>query len=349
MSNAGAVVDSNKFDEVALARWMEVNVAGFAGPLTVEKFPGGQSNPTYRLSTPTQSYVLRRQPGGLLHTSAHAVDREFRVLQALGRHDFPVPRVLGLCIDKDLIGSMFYVMEMVPGRVFSNPLLPELSPADRAAAYDSMNTMMARMHRLDVDAIGLSDYGRPGNYVERQVARFSKQYREDKLAGRNPDMDRLIEWLPANMPKDCESRRLVHGDYKLDNIMFHSREPRVQAVLDWELSTLGDPLADFAYNVMAWRMPDEAGNIPLQSPPSGIPSEEEYIAAYCARTGRSGIPDLSFYVAFNMFRLAAIIHGIIGRTLRGNASNAKSLEVGRRFAPLAAEAWKQAQRTERER
>ncbi|BEU99275.1 phosphotransferase family protein [Novosphingobium olei] len=346
---AGPVEERHRFDEAALARWMDTNVAGYAGPLTVEKFAGGQSNPTFRLSTPARQYVLRRKPAGLLHASAHAVDREFRVMHALGAQGFPVPRVLGLCSDDAVIGSMFYVMDLVPGRVFWDPLLPDLSPAERAAAYDSMNATIARLHAFDVDAIGLGDYGRPGNYVARQVARFSKQYREDELAGRNADMDRLIEWLPANMPKNTESRRLVHGDYKMDNVMFAPDRPEITAVLDWELSTLGDPLADFAYNVMVWRTPGEAGNSLMHARPDGIPSEEEYVAAYCARTGRDGIPDLSFYIAFNMFRLAAILHGIIGRTLRGNASNANSHEVARRFAPLAAAAWEQAQRAERGR
>ncbi len=270
-------------------------------------------------------------------------------MQALGGSGFPVPQVLGLCTDDAVIGSMFYVMDCVAGRVLSDPGLPDLSPAERVAAYDSMNATIARLHAIDADAIGLGDYGRPGNYVERQVARFSKQYREDELAGRNADMDRLIEWLPANMPKDCESRRLVHGDFKMDNVMFAADAPRIIAVLDWELSTLGDPLADFAFNAMVWRTPPEAGYSFVATRPEGVPSEEDYVAAYCARTGRDGIPDLSFYIAFNMFRLAAILHGIIGRTLRGTASNARSHEVARRFAPLAAAAWEQAMRAERER
>ncbi|MCW1383175.1 phosphotransferase family protein [Novosphingobium sp. KCTC 2891] len=346
----GAAQDRHKFDEAALARWMEAHVEGYAGPLAVEKFAGGQSNPTFRLTTPGRTYVMRRKPAGLVHSSAHAVDREFRVLDALGAQGFPVPRVFALCTDDAVIGSMFYVMDCVPGRVFSNPTLPELSPAERAAAFDSMNETIARLHAIDVDQAGLGDYGRPGNYVERQVARFSRQYREDELAGRSEAMDRLIEWLPANMPANTESRRLVHGDFKVDNVMFHPAEPRIIAVLDWELSTLGDPLADFAYNVMVWRTPPEAGNSLMgDARLPGLPSEEEYVAAYCRRTGRSGIPDLSFYVAFNMFRLAAILHGIIGRTLRGNASNAQSHEVAKRFHPLAEAAWQQALRAERER
>lgn len=337
-------------DVAGLQSWMEATVPSFRGPLRVEKFAGGQSNPTFRLSTPTNTYVMRRKPLGPIHRSAHAVDREYRVLRALGRQGFPVPAVLGLCTDDAVIGSWFYVMELVNGRIFWNSSLPELPASERGAAFDSMNETIARLHMVDVEAAGLEDFGRPGNYVERQIERFAKQYRADAAAGRLGVMDRLIEWLSKNMPPQEGGRSIVHGDFKVDNLVFHPTEPRVIAVLDWELSTLGDPLADFAYNMMMYRMPAGLGSSLSsdESSRTGLPSEAEYIAAYCRRTGRDGIPKLSYYVAFNMFRLAAIIHGIAGRVIRGNASHAQAHQHVARFEPLARAAWAEAQRAEAE-
>lgn len=341
---------AHALDVAALQSWMEDKVPDFRGPLSVEKFAGGQSNPTFRLSTPTRNFVMRRKPLGPIHRSAHAVDREYRVLQALGRQGFPVPAVLGLCTDEAVIGSWFYVMELVEGRVFWNSALPELSAPERAAAFDSMNETIARLHMVDVTAAGLEDFGRGGNYVGRQIDRFAKQYRADEAAGRLDVMDRLIEWLLENMPSQEGGRSIVHGDFKIDNLMFHPTEPRVIAVLDWELSTLGDPLADFAYNMMMYRMPAGLGASLASDdrPRAGLPSEAEYIAAYCRRTGRDGFPHLSYYVAFNMFRLAAIIHGIGGRVIRGNASHAQAHQHVARFEPLAQAAWAQAQRAQAE-
>lgn len=337
-------------DVAALQSWMEATVPGFEGPLRVEKFAGGQSNPTFRLTTPGRSYVMRRKPAGLIHSSAHAVDREHRVLKAVSSQGFPVPAVFDLCTDDAVIGSWFYVMEMVEGRIFWNSALPELPPEQRGAAFDSMNETLARLHMIDVAAAGLDDFGRPGNYVERQVARFSKQYLADEAAGRSEVMDRLIEWLPANAPRQDGGRAIVHGDFKVDNLVFHPTEPRVVAVLDWELSTLGDPLADFAYNMMMYRMPATLGSTinGAGDDRRGLPSEADYVAAYCRRTGRKGIPDLSYYVAFNMFRLAAIIHGIAGRVIRGNASHAQAHQHAARFEPLAQAAWAQAERAQAE-
>lgn len=336
-------------DVPGLQTWMEATVPSFRGPLQVEKFADGQSNPTFRLSTPTRTYVMRRKPLGPVHRSAHAVDREYRVLQALGQQGFPVPAVLGLCTDDAVIGSWFYVMELVDGRIFWSSSLPELPASERAMAFDSMNETLARLHIVDVGGAGLEDFGRPGNYVGRQIERFAEQYRADEAAGRLDVMDRLIEWLLENMPPQEGGRSIVHGDFKVDNLVFHPTEPRVIAVLDWELSTLGDPLADFAYNMMMYRMPAGLGSsLADESGLAGLPSEAEYIAAYCRRTRRSGIPNLSYYVAFNMFRLAAIIHGIAGRVIRGNASHAQAHQHVTRFEPLAEAAWAQAQRAQAE-
>ncbi len=331
------------FDESALARWMGEHVAGFAGPLRVEQFKGGQSNPTYKLITPGHDYVLRRKPPGQLLKGAHAVEREAKVLIGLEKADFPVAHVHALCTDDAVIGTWFYIMDMVEGRVFWDATIPEVSAAERPAYFDAMNATMAALHNVDYEAVGLGDFGRPGNYFERQINRWSKQYADDEEAGRNPDMDRVIAWLRDNIPEGDETA-IVHGDCRIDNMIFHPTEPRIVAVLDWELSTLGHPLADFAYNTMMYQMPPHivAGLGGADLAALNIPSEEDYIAAYCARTGRTSIPDYRFYVAFNFFRLAAIFHGIKGRVIRGTAASAQAKDRSALFPELASIAARQA-------
>jgi len=337
-ANAGttAVREGYRFDEAALARWMAANVAGFAGPLTVEQFKGGQSNPTYKLVTPGHAYVLRRKPPGELLKGAHAVEREARVLSALDGAGFPVAHVHGLCTDDDVIGTWFYVMDMVEGRIFWDATFAEVSRDERPAYFDAMNATIAQLHGIDHEAVGLGDYGKPGNYFERQIGRWSKQYLADTDAGRDPDMDRLIAWLPANIPAGDETA-IVHGDFRCDNMIFHPTEARVLAVLDWELSTLGHPLADFAYHAMMYRMPPHivAGLAGADLAALNIPAEADYVAAYCRRTGRAAIPAYEFYIAFNLFRLAAIFHGIKGRAIRGTAASAHALERAKNFPTLA--------------
>ena len=344
-AGTGAVRAAHRFDEGRLARWMETNVPGYEGPLGVEQFNGGQSNPTYKLVTPGRRYVLRRKPPGALLPGAHAVDREAQVLQAVERTGFPVPHVHALCTDDAVIGSWFYVMDMVEGRIFWNATLPDRTPAERAAIYDAMNATIARLHRIDHRAIGLGNYGRTGNFVERQVTRWSRQYLADDVAGRDPNMDRLIAWLPDHIPAGDETT-LVHGDFRIDNIIFAPEADEVRAVLDWELSTLGHPLADFAYHLMMYRMP--ALTIPglagADLPALGIPSEEDYVASYCRRTGRDELPDLDFYVAFNLFRFAAICHGIKARIARGTAASVDAGRLAADLPILAALAWQQADR-----
>ena len=343
-ANAGttAVRDAYRFDEAALVRWMSANVGNFSGPLTVEQFKGGQSNPTYKLVTPSRSYVMRRKPPGQILKGAHAVEREAQVLSALGGTGFPVPHVHALCTDDSVLGSWFYVMDMVEGRIFWDATFPEVSREERPAYFDAMNATIAKLHMVDHEAIGLGEYGKAGNYFARQISRWSRQYLEDADAGRNPDMDALAEWLPAAIPEGDETT-IVHGDFRCDNMIFHPTEPRVLAVLDWELSTLGHPLADFAYHAMMYRMPPHivAGLAGADLAALNIPSQEEYVAAYCARTGRSGINNWPYYVAFNFFRLAAIFHGIKGRVIRGTAASAHARERAEalpRLARLAREA-----------
>ena len=335
------------FDSDALTAWMTANVTDFTGPLTVSQFKGGQSNPTYRLDTPAQpgkparSYVLRRKPPGPLLPGAHAVEREARVMAALGGAGFPVPLIYGLCDDESVIGTAFFVMDMVEGRIIWEATFPGLSPADRAAHFDAMNATIAQLHMIDPAAVGLADYGRPSNFVERQVARWSRQYEQDVEAGRVPAMDRLVEWLRANLPPDSGDARVVHGDFRCDNMIFENDQPRVAAVLDWELSTLGDPAADFVYHLMMYRMPAGmfTGLKGLDFAELGIPSEADYIAAYCARTGRSSLPNIDYLMVFVMFRLAAITHGIRGRLARGNASSDHAAATAALTEPLAALAW----------
>jgi aminoglycoside phosphotransferase (APT) family kinase protein len=344
--NSGTTVvrEAHRFDLSRLEAFMAREVPDFAGPLSVEQFKGGQSNPTYKLSTPGRSYVLRRKPPGKLLPGAHAVDREYRVIEALGRQGFPVARALALCLDEDVIGTAFYIMEMVAGRIIWDAVFPDVSETERPLYFDAMNATIARLHRIDPEAAGLGDYGKPGNYFARQIGRWSKQYVEDVEAGRVASMDRLVEWLPQNIPNDEGEARIIHGDFRCDNMIFHPVEPRVLAVLDWELSTLGHPLADFSYHLMMYRMPAgiTAGLAGMDLKRLNIPDEDDYVAAYCQRTGRSGIPDLDFYIAFNMFRLAAILHGIKGRLARGTAASAHAEGMVAGLEGLADLAWSQA-------
>lgn len=330
-----------------LEPWLASTVDGYEGPAAVRRFQGGQSNPTYKLEAPSGSYVLRKKPNGALLPSAHAVDREHRVMSALSSSGVPVPTVRGLCSDETIIGTPFFVMDFVPGRIFFDQTLPGLRREERAAIFDSMNETIARLHRTAPVAVGLEDYGRPSNFLERQIARWSKQYRASET---HPiaAMDHLMEWLPRFIPPQAPGT-IVHGDYRLDNLIIHPSEPRVIAVLDWELSTLGDPIADFAYHVMAWRIPPQVfrglGGIDLTE--LGIPDEASYVARYCDRTGRSSIPSWDFYMVYSMFRIAAIIQGIAKRALNGNASGADAFKVGDAADPIAEQAWTLAKSIER--
>jgi aminoglycoside phosphotransferase (APT) family kinase protein len=345
-ANPGArlVAPIHPFDEAGLAAYLRARVADFSGPLSVEQYQGGQSNPTYRIIAGRSRYVLRRKPPGRLLPSAHAVDREYRVMSALAGTDVPVAKMLALCEDETVIGTAFYVMEYVEGRILWDPTLPGMTPAERAAHYDELNRVIAALHRVDYAAVGLGDYGRVGSYIERQIARWSKQYQSAGIEP-IPAMDRLIEWLPAHVPPGDETS-IVHGDYRLDNVIFHPTEPRVLAVLDWELSTLGHPLSDFAYQVMAWRLSPQQfrGVCGCDLAALGIPSEQDYVAAYCRRTGRDGIPHFEFYLIFNMFRIAAILHGVLARARQGNAASDDAIETGSRARLIADVAWDMAQR-----
>jgi aminoglycoside phosphotransferase (APT) family kinase protein len=333
------VRETHRFDVAALERYMAASVEGFKGPVTVSQFQGGQSNPTYRLSSPGGEYVLRRKPPGKLLPSAHAVDREYRVMTALAGTPVPVPRTYALCEDDTVIGTAFFIMEWVPGRVIADPLLPGLSPADRGRIYDSMNDVLARLHTVDVPGVGLGDYGRPGSYFARQIHRWTTQYRASETE-RIEAMESLIAWLPEHVPADDQTT-VVHGDFRPGNLIVHPTEPRVVAVLDWELSTLGNPLADLAYNCMPYRLaPATLGGVLGASLGElGLPTEAEYVAAYCRRTGRSRIPDWEFYLAFAMFRLAAIAQGIMGRVIAGTANDPNARERGERARPLAEAGW----------
>ncbi len=337
------VAETHRFDVAALERYLGQHIPGFTGPLSARQFRGGQSNPTYLLDAGGARYVLRRKPAGKLLPSAHAVDREHRVMKALAATSVPVPRVHCLCQDDAVIGTAFYVMDFVPGRIFWDASLPGLTPADRGAVFDEMNRVLAALHTVDPAAVDLSDYGKPGNYFARQIDRWTRQYRASQTE-EIPAMERLIEWLPRNVPQG-EETSIVHGDYRLDNMIFHPTEPRVLAVLDWELSTLGHPLADFSYHLMTWRVsPGEfRGVAGLDLATLGIPTEADYVAAYCRRTGRPPIDEaaLRFYMAYNMVRLAGILQGVMARALQGNASSAQALEAGRRAKPIAEAGWRQ--------
>lgn len=330
-------MNTQTLDVSNLAIWLREHVHDFKGDLLAEKFAGGQSNPTFKLTTGDRHFVLRRKPPGVLLASAHAVDREFRVISALQDTEVPVPGAVALCEDDDVIGSMFYLMECLEGRVFWDPALPELNNDDRAAVYDDMNRVLAALHSVDVDRVGLADYGRPGNYFERQVSRWSKQYRASETEHISA-MEHLMSWLVENMPEDDGRISLVHGDYRLDNVMFHPSEPKIIAVLDWELSTLGNPIADLAYQVMAWQLPRDAGMsgmAGLDRSALAIPEDNAYIAEYCERTGRDEIRHWNFYMAFCFFRLAAIVQGVKKRALDGTASSAEAESRGDLVNPLA--------------
>ncbi len=335
----------HQFDAGALARWMRSRVGDFEGELSARQFKGGQSNPTYILEAGAQRWVMRAKPGpaAKLLPSAHAIEREYRVMSALAQAAIPVPRMLALCEDEAVIGRAFFIMEMVEGRVLWDPALPGLAAAERAAVFDEMNRVMAALHGVDPNAVGLAEYGKAGNYFERQIGRWSKQYRASETET-IAAMDRLMEWLPRNIPAG-EEVAVVHGDFRLDNLIFHPTEPRILAVLDWELSTLGHPLADFAYHCMAWKVSPQLfrGMAGLDLAGLGIPSLEAYIDAYCRRTGRQGIANFDYYLAYNLFRMAGILQGIMKRVAEGTAASDQAVMMGRAARPLAELGWQVAQ------
>jgi aminoglycoside phosphotransferase (APT) family kinase protein len=353
-SGTKPVAGSQAFDVAALQAYLAQHLEGFAGPLSVEQFKGGQSNPTYKLVTPARSYVMRSKPGPVakLLPSAHAIEREFAVMRALAGSDVPVAQMLLLCEDESVIGRAFYLMEFVQGRVLWEQSLPGISNAERDAIYDEMNRVIAALHSIDFAARGLVGYGKPGNYFERQIGRWAKQY-QASITEPIPAMDRLIEWLPARIPAsalDASQTSIVHGDYRLDNLIFHPTEPRVLAVLDWELSTLGHPLADFSYHCMSWHIPPGAfrGIGGLDLAPLGIPEEAEYIRRYCERTQRFSpdalVTDWNFYLAYNLFRMAGILQGIAKRVVDGTAASEQARQAGAGARPLAEMGWSLAQK-----
>lgn len=333
-----------KFDEAALDRYMKERIDDYRGPLSVKKFKGGQSNPTYLLSTPAKQYVLRRKPPGKLLPSAHAVDREYRVMTALGCEKFPVPKTYALCIDPAVIGTEFFIMDFVEGRIFWDASLPGADPKERRALYHEMIDVIARLHGVDFVAAGLGDYGKTGNYFGRQIDRWSRQYKAAETA-EIADMNRLMEWLPTAAPDD-EAVSIVHGDFRFDNVIIDAKRPKARAVLDWELSTLGHPLADFTYFLMVWHFPPtiRGGLAGLDLEPLGVPSLEEAAARYCEKTGRPSLADFDFCLAYNMFRLASIAQGVYARALQGNASSPEGVKLGESVAPLAALAWSYAKK-----
>lgn len=340
-------MSAQDFDLEALGRFLQDQ--GFGGvttptELAVRRLSGGQSNPTYDVRLGDARFVLRKQPPGKLLPSAHAVDREYRIMNALGKHGVPVPAMRAYCDDRNVIGTPFYLMEYVDGRIFLDPSLPELSRAEREQIYDEMNRVIAVLHGVDVAGAGLSDYGKPGNYFERQIGRWSRQYR-DSATEPIKAMDELMAWLPDHIPSGDETC-VVHGDYRIDNLVFDRHKAKVIAVLDWELSTLGHPLADFSYHCMTWHIPSTMwrGLGGLDLPNLGIPTEQDYVAQYCRRTGRQSIPHWDFYIAYNLFRLAAILQGIMRRAVDGNANADNAVEMGRRARPLAELGWNMAQR-----
>jgi aminoglycoside phosphotransferase (APT) family kinase protein len=350
------VAASHAFDVNALERYLGRELPGFAGPLDVEQFKGGQSNPTYKLLTPARAYVMRSKPGpaSKLLPSAHAVEREFNVMGALAGTAVPVPRMHVLCDDESVIGRAFYVMEFVDGRVFWDQSLPALERAERGAVYDEMNRVIAALHSVDPASVGLASYGKPGNYFERQIGRWTKQYLASITAPIEA-MDRLIDWLPAHIPasaRDETQVTVVHGDYRLDNLVFSPTQPRITAVLDWELSTLGHPLADFSYHCMSWHITPGGGHGArgiggLDLAALGIPSEREYVRRYCERTGRGDpdavMADWNFYLAYNLFRIAGILQGIAKRVEAGTASSAQARQSAAGARPLAEMGWRIAQ------
>ena len=348
------VADSHAFDVSALESHLQQHLPGFAGPLQVEQFKGGQSNPTYKLLTPARSFVMRTKPGPVakLLPSAHAIEREFRVMRALAGSAVPVPRMHLLCEDETVMGRAFYIMDFISGRVLWDQSLPGLQPAERGALYDEMNRVIAALHQVDVKTVGLADYGKPGNYFDRQIGRWSKQFLAS-ITEPIPEMHQLIDWLPAHIPasaRDQMNVSIVHGDFRLDNLIFEAKVPRAAAVLDWELSTLGHPLADFSYHCVAWHIPPGTfrGIGGLDHSALGIPSEAEYVRRYCERTGRPDpqavMADWNFYLAYNLFRLASITQGIAKRVVDGTASSAQARATGASTRPLAEMAWRFAQR-----
>ncbi len=354
-----AVSDKHAFDVAALTAWLEQNLEGFRGPLSVEMFKGGQSNPTYKLLTPQRNYVMRSKPGPVarLLPSAHAIEREFAVMRGLHGTDVPVPRMHCLCEDESVIGRAFYIMECMEGRVLWDQALPGMTREQRGEIYDEMNRVISALHTVKFAERGLAGYGKPGNYFDRQIGRWSKQYKASAdgagpMSQPIPEMEKLVEWLPAHIPpaaRDEAKVSIVHGDYRLDNVMFHATEPRIVAVLDWELSTLGHPLADFSYHCMAWHVPHPGRGIGgLDLAALGIPSEDEYIRRYCDRTGLATVADLkadwNFYLAYNLFRIAAILQGIAKRVEAGTASSAQAAASAAGARPMAELAWAFAQK-----
>ena len=351
--SAPGLPGEHAIDTSALQRHLAARLPGFEAPLQIERFAGGQSNPTFKLASPQRTCVMRCKPGpaGKLLASAHAIEREFAVMQALKPTPVPVPEMLLLCEDESVIGRAFYLMEFVPGRVLWEQSLPGMQPAERAAIYDEMNRVMAALHCVDVAAVGLKDFGRPGNYFDRQISRWSKQYLAS-ITQPIEAMDRLMEWLPAHMPASAREETevsVVHGDFRLDNLVFHPSEPKVMAVLDWELSTLGHPLADFSYHCMSWHIAPGAfrGIAGLDLAALGIPDEASYVRRYCERTGRTDPDrlesDWNFYIAYNLFRMAGILQGIAKRVEDGTASSAKARETAAGARPLAELGWRIAQ------
>jgi aminoglycoside phosphotransferase (APT) family kinase protein len=345
MSEQGAggtlvsVLPNHRFDEARLAQYLSTRLDGFATPCTIRQFQGGQSNPTFLLETLEHRYVLRKKPPGRLLPSAHAVEREYQVITALAESPIPVPRPYLLCEDDSVIGQPFYIMAYVEGRLFGDPELPGLKPAERSAIYDAMNATLADLHRVDIDRVGLRSFGRPEQFITRQIVRWTRQYQAAEL-GDSPAMDRLIEWLPAQDP-GADEVAIQHGDFRLGNLIFHRSEPRVVAVLDWELSTLGHPIADLAYNCLAYRglAPAARAKLTAGIAVEGIPSEREYVAAYCRRVGRRDIPNWPFFIVFQLFRAAAILAGVHRRALNGNAADAGALEHSSVYRALAERAW----------
>ncbi len=336
------VREAHRFDERALADYLQAHIAGFTPPMAVEQFKGGQSNPTYKLVTQGASYVLRRKPPGKLLPSAHAVDREYRVIATLHGQGLPVAKPHLLCEDATVIGTAFYVMDFVEGRVFWEPYMPGISGRERAGIFNQLNCFMADLHTVDLDAAGLADFGRADGYVARQIKRWSEQYRASETEV-VPAMDRLMDWLPDASPSSGQVS-LVHGDFRLDNCIVDTDSPNIRAVLDWELSTLGDPIADFTYHLMQWRMPPSetgagVGSLIGHEKLEGVPALEDYVAAYCDRRGLDSIPDLDTYLAYNFFRMAAIFQGIVGRVRDGTAANPHAAEMADLVAPMADVAW----------
>ncbi|WP_164117829.1 phosphotransferase family protein [Sphingorhabdus sp. Alg239-R122] len=339
MTGTMDVPDKDKLDETKLTAWMQENVDGFTGPLTLSKFKGGQSNPTYRVDTPGRSYVLRRKPFGKLLPSAHAVDREYKVQSALHAQGFPVSRQFGMCEDDNVIGSMFYVMDFSDGVAYWDGTLPKQTNAKRTAIYHQMIETLAKLHSYDPEKIGLADYGKPGNYCARQTARWSKQYKLSETETL-PEMDKLIEWLPTTLPEQ-KGFGIAHGDYRIDNMIFAKDEPKVIALLDWELSTLGDPIADLSYFLMSWIQPAEGRNglLGVDVGNLGIPTMEEAQGLYIEHAKLSEVPPMDWYMAYNLFRIAAILQGIKKRVIDGTASSAQAATMAERVAPLAQAAW----------